>query len=443
MSTIKPKKPIISIVGTTGVGKSQFSIDLAKHVNGEIINADSMQVYKGMDLITNKHPLNEREGIPHHVIDYVNWNEEYFIHRFTKDANLAIDDIHSRGKIPIVVGGTHYYLQSLLFNNKTMDKSKEIEGTELTSNQLQILDGPTDILFNTLLKIDPIIAEKFHPKDHRKLRRALEIWYTTNTKPSEIYHVQKIDELEQSSLKYNAIVFWLYSDMKLLNERLDIRVDKMIDSGAIEEIDELYKSYVENKADCTTGIYQVIGFKEFLPWLDNSKQDSKQLAEGIERMKIRTRQYAKYQVKWIQKTLHLELEKESKFDYINGGKLFVLDASDLTNWNETVRDRGIRITDEFLTNSPPTNFPIPQTPPGLESLLTEKSNSRSNKIIGSNSQWKHYKCSICKDSQDQEFIAIDEEKWKQHLTGKRHKKNLNSDAKKRHIEEMIALHKSK
>ena len=142
--TRSTKKPIISIVGTTGVGKSQFSIELAKKINGEIINADSMQVYKGVDIITNKHPFKEREGIPHHVMDHVDWSEEYFIHRFNNEANLAIEDIHSRGKVPIIVGGTHYYLQTLLFNNKTMDKKKE---RELNDTELELLDGPTDLLF--------------------------------------------------------------------------------------------------------------------------------------------------------------------------------------------------------------------------------------------------------------------------------------------------------
>ncbi|KAI5960567.1 tit1 [Candida pseudojiufengensis] len=434
------KKPIISIVGTTGVGKSQFSIELAKHINGEIINADSMQVYKKMDLITNKHPIEERENIPHHVIDYIDWNEEYHIHKFTKDANLAIENIHQRGKIPIVVGGTHYYLQSLLFNNKTMDKSKEITNVELTTDQLNILDGPTDELFIELKKIDPIIAEKFHPKDHRKLRRALEIWYTTSIKPSEIYHEQKIDELEESSLKYNTIVFWLYSDPITLNDRLDSRVDKMFENGAFNEIDELYKSYVENNADCTMGIYQVIGFKEFLPWLKDLKQDSKLLEEGIERMKIRTRQYAKYQIKWIQKTLHLELEKESKFDFKNGGKLFVLNATDLDDWDANVKERGLKIIDEFLSKNN-SDISINQLPPGLESLFTKSKHSKSNKNLNSELQWKHFECDICKDSNNSNFIAIGELAWKSHLNGKRHKKNQNSDAKRKHVEEMIKKYK--
>ncbi|KAI5957983.1 hypothetical protein KGF57_002791 [Candida theae] len=336
MSTLPTKKPIISIVGTTGVGKSQFSIELAKKINGEVINADSMQVYKGVDVIANKHPMQERDGIPHHIMDHVDWSEEYFIHRFNKEAHHAIEDIHLRGKVPIIVGGTHYYLQSLLFNNKTLEKKKE---RELTEAELGLLDGPTDILFQELKRIDPLVAEKFHPQDHRKLRRAVEIWYTTGQKPSDLYIEQKLDELEKSSLKYNTLVFWLYSEPQVLQDRLDKRVDKMMEIGAREEIDELYRYYAQNNGDSTSGIFQIIGFKEFLPWLENKKQNPEAFANGIDRMKIRTRQYAKYQVKWIQKTLQLELKKESKFNYVNGGRLFLLDATDLTHWKTNVCER--------------------------------------------------------------------------------------------------------
>ncbi|CCG21071.1 Mod5 protein [Candida orthopsilosis Co 90-125] len=428
------KKPIISIVGTTGVGKSQFSIELAKKINGEIINADSMQVYKGVDIITNKHPLKERDGIVHHVIDHVGWGEEYFIHRFNKEANKAIEDIHARGKIPIIVGGTHYYLQTLLFNNKTLENEKE---RELTDGEIKLLDGPTDRLFEELRKIDPLVAEKFHPQDHRKLRRAVEIWYTTGQKPSDLYIEQKLDELEQSSLKYNTLVFWLYSEPKVLQDRLDKRVDKMMEIGAKEEIDELYKFYSENNGDCTSGIFQVIGFKEFLPWMENKKQDQANFTHGLERMKIRTRQYAKYQVKWIQKTLHLELQKESKFDYVNGGRLYILDATDLSHWDENVRARGLAVVEQFFQQ----NMTISEAPDNLTHLLIEKSNLKSNKSIGSEKRWKHYKCDICKDKNGVSFIAVGEYSWSLHLNSRRHKKNTNASSKRKHVEEMIRLHR--
>ena len=461
MSSLKPKgkKPIISIVGTTGVGKSQFSIDLAKRINGEIINADSMQVYKGLDIITNKHPVLEREGVPHHVIDYVDWTDEYFIHKFTQDANAAIEDIHERDKVPIVVGGTHYYLQSLLFKNKTMDSTK-VKERELTAEELSILDGPVDELFKTLKDVDPIIAEKFHPQDQRKLRRALEIWYTTGQKPSTIYHEQKIGELEESSLKYNTIVFWLYSEMTELSKRLDLRVDTMMQTGAVDEINNLYSSYKARGADCTSGIYQVIGFKEFLPWLEESSSSSssssladkqgavakeermktKAFDSGVDRMKIRTRQYAKYQVKWIQKTLSLELEKEAKFNYENGGQLCILDATDLSQWDTSVRNRGLEIALKFLKG----NNDFEMVPKKLQDLLAnDAKHAKSNKNLNANTKWKHFTCELCTAKNGQPLVAVGEELWIEHLNSRRHRRAIAASKKRGHIEEMIKLKEAK
>ncbi|ABN65165.2 predicted protein [Scheffersomyces stipitis CBS 6054] len=440
------KKNIISIVGTTGVGKSQFSIDLAKEINGEIINADSMQVYRGLEIITNKHPMDERMGIPHHVMNHVQWNEEYFIHRFSKEANAAIDDIHSRGKVPIVIGGTHYYLQNLLFNNKTIAQSPEgsEEGKgeiQLSGDQLEILNGPVEILFETLKNIDPVISEKFHPQDKRKLRRALEIYYKTGEKPSTIYHEQKIEELGESSLKYNTLLFWVYSDPDVLKERLDKRVDSMMESGAQTEIEEMYDFFEKSdpKPDCSSGIWQVIGFKEFLPWLEDGKSQKSLFDNGVERMKIRTRQYAKYQVKWIRKLLSVELQKESRFGFKYGGKMYLLDASDLSKWQENVGKIGIKIAEQFLSNGP-KSVTEPQAPEHLKELIPGQDffeNFSSNKVLGSESNWKHYECPVCKDKEGKPLIAVGEESWKIHETSRRHKKSVSAGEKKRKHEEMM------
>lgn len=437
--SLKPK-PIISIVGTTGVGKSQFSIDLAEAINGEIINADSMQIYKKLDQITNKHPMEERKGIPHHIMDYVLWDEDYHIHKFSQDAQKAIDDIHSRGKIPIVIGGTHYYLQTLLFNNKTLDNANK-QLSELTKEQLQILDGPVDVLFKTLEEFDPVVAKKFHPQDHRKLRRALEIYYTRGEKPSEIYHEQKLDELESSSLKYSTLFFWVYCDPDVLNERLDSRVDKMMDSGAIDEIKEMYEFYKDKDSSCTSGIWQVIGFKEFLPWLENNQTEDKQFNEGVERMKIRTRQYAKYQVKWIKKSLITELDKEAAFDYTNGGKLYILNATDLNTWHKNVDDIGIQVAKEFLTSGS-NGVTMPQASPELQELFSNKSTNTSNRVLESRENWKHYTCDICKDKQGNPLVAVGDHSWNVHIKSRRHKKNEDGIKKRKHNDEMIRLKKA-
>lgn len=428
-------KPIISIVGTTGVGKSQFSIELAKSINGEIINADSMQVYKKLDVITNKHPINERQNIPHHVINHVNWDEEYFIHRFHQEATLAINDIHQRGKVPIIIGGTHYYLQRLLFKNKTINDNKV---RELTQRQLDILDGPVEGIFAELVKYDSKIAEKFHPKDKRKLRRALEIWYTVGQQPSTLYKEQKLDELNDLSLIYKTIMFWVYSDYDILSQRLDSRVDDMVTNGALQEVKELYEFYKQSQEpDITKGVYQVIGFKEFLPYLsDNGK-----LQDSIDKMKIRTKQYARYQIKWIKKSLMVELLKEAKFNYKNGGKVYMLNASDLQQWTKEVEERGIAIAQQFLVKGP--QIPDLQIPTSLDPAIFPSSESlasfNSNKRLDSERNWKHIECDICTDSSGKPLVTVGEDNWKIHMNSRRHKRTLLRRQKQKEINKWLLL----
>ncbi|OVF07459.1 putative tRNA dimethylallyltransferase [Clavispora lusitaniae] len=442
----QPKKNVITIVGTTGVGKSQFSIELAKAINGEVINADSMQVYEGLPIITNKHPISERQGVTHHVMNHVKWNEDYFIHRYTQEANAAIDNIHAKGKVPIIIGGTHYYLQSLLFRNKTVGEKEDPKALrKLTKEEEDLLDGPVEPIFNRLCEVDPIISKKFHPQDKRKLRRALEIYLTSGMKPSELYREQKLDELEDSSLKYNTLLFWLYCDPEILKERLDKRVDMMMTTGALDEIKEMESYYQKQdpRPDCTRGIWQVIGFKEFLPWLENGRSEEKLFNEGVERMKIRTRQYAKYQVKWIKKLLGVELNKESRFGFKYGGKMYLLDASNLDNWNSNVGERGVKIAEQFMTNGP-LGVSEPQATENLKELIPtpdfyEKFNS--NKTVNSASNWKHMECPVCVDADGKPFVAVGEENWKIHVKSRRHKKKLNYNEKKRAHEELIAKYK--
>lgn len=397
-----------------------------------------MQVYKGLPNITNKHPLEERDGIPHHVMDHVGWDEDYFIHRYSKEANAAIEDIHNRGKVPIIIGGTHYYLSSLIFNNKTIDEQKkEIVEKSLTPDQVLILDGPVENIFQTLQQIDPVIAEKFHPNDKRKLRRALEIYYTTGEMPSQMYHEQKLEELEESSLRYNTLLFWVYSDQEVLIPRLDKRVDKMMEGGAVDEIKEMYKVYKEDEPDLTRSVWQVIGFKEFLPWLTTG--EDKLFSEGVERMKIRTRQYAKSQVKWIRKLLAIELQKESRFNFKFGGKLYVLDATDLTQWQNNVNSTGLTIARQFLDNGP-DNVSAVQRPERLKHIFpTEESLGKfnSNKKLGSEKNWKHFTCDVCKDKSGSPLVTVGEDNWKIHEESRKHKKQILYGIKKRKVEEYI------
>ncbi|KAG7828354.1 hypothetical protein KL920_003491 [Ogataea angusta] len=274
---------VISIIGTTGVGKSQFAVELARAVDGEIVNADSMQMYRGLDQITNKHPVAERKGVPHHVMDHTPWDTEYYIHRFKQEAMAAIADIHSRGKTAILVGGTHYYLQSLLFLNKTLDTAT---AEQLTDAERAVLDGQPDEVFRTLQQKDPVVAQKFHPNDHRRVRRALEIYFATKQRTSDLYRSQQQQAV--SALRYQMLFFWLYARQDVLDERLDSRVDKMLQQGALAEIREMhaFRSRTEPTMELHRGVWQVIGYKEFLPYLEEGPE---RLAGCIEDMKRNTR----------------------------------------------------------------------------------------------------------------------------------------------------------
>lgn len=402
-------KKVIVIAGTTGVGKSQLSIQLAKKFNGEVINSDSMQMYKHLPVITNKHPIEEREGIPHHVMNHVNWDEEYYIHRFEKECLDVIDDIHSRGKVAIVVGGTHYYLQTLF--NKSISISEETRDISEEEKSILYSNDP-DLVFRTLLKHDPTIAGKFHPNDTRRVQRLLEIYYKTGQKPSEAYDQQEM------KLRYPTLFLWLYSQSEELNERLDNRVDKMLETRGMEEVTELFQYYTDNNftpEQCENGVWQVIGFKEFLPWL--LKDPKVKLEDCVDMMKIRTRQYAKKQVKWIKKQLLMDIK----------GDIYVLNATDLSKWSELVADRSDAITQEFIEDKKITQS---HAPTELQSLLDDAEDIENNK----NTDFKHYACSICRDQNDNKLIAIGEKNWKIHLKGKRHKSNMNRGKKKAEYE---------
>ncbi|CAI4036561.1 hypothetical protein SMKI_15G4090 [Saccharomyces mikatae IFO 1815] len=410
-SCFNMSKKVIVIAGTTGVGKSQLSIQLAKQFNGEIINSDSMQVYKDVPIMTNKHPLQEREGIPHHVMNHVGWSEEYYSHRFETECMKAIEDIHQKGKIPIVVGGTHYYLQTL-FNKKVDTKSSD---RILTAKQLEILQSTDpDVVYNTLLECDPDIASKYHPNDYRRVQRMLEIYYKTGKKPSETFNEQKI------TLKFDTLFLWLYSKPEPLFQRLDDRVDDMLERGALQEIEQLYEYYNRNKfspEQCENGVWQVIGFKEFLPWLSRKPDDSTvQLEDCIERMKTRTRQYAKRQVKWIKKMLIPDIK----------GDIYLLDATDLSQWDVTASQRAIAISNNFINNVP---IEQERAPEDLRDLLSE-GETTMKKLA----DWTHFTCNVCRNQDGKNVVAIGQKYWNIHLSSRRHKSNLKRSARQADFE---------
>lgn len=416
---------LITILGNTGVGKSQLSIEIAKAVNGEIINGDSMQVYEGLDNMTNKHPIAERENIPHHLLGHIAWSEEYSVKQFEEEAIRLIENISARGKVPILVGGTHYYLQSILFKNSTVSGITSVDSeSKLTKEQTEILDGDPDSVFAHLLSVDPQVAGKFHPNDTRRVRRALEIYFATNKKASDIYLQQQTQNSDQAArLRYRSLILLVWAEKQVLNERLDNRVDSMLLNGLEKELDDMYKEYLRMEkevgfVDLQRGIWQVIGFKQFLPWL---KQEASK-EQCIEAMKQVTRSYAQKQTKWINKKLLSMINSTKSLNPELVGDVALLDSTDMSKWDENVGKRGVLIAEEFCNSlaDSPINYRVPLVPPGREADIM----GRSSDETFSAEKWKHFVCEFCHDSHGKRVICIGEQAWNTHRNSRKHKREV-------------------
>lgn len=394
---------LIAVIGNTGVGKSQLGVELARALGGEIINADVMQMYQGLDIVTNKHPLPAREGINHHLLDFLRWDQTYTIHDFEHDALSTIGDLQNRKIIPIVVGGTHYYIQHLLCDKSLITGVSESENN-LTEEQLLNLENPAKVEA-ILEKVDPVILSKFHPNDTRRLRRALEIYYTTGNLPSAIYRKQESGDVQ---LRFRVLVFWIFCDRERLKLRLDSRVDKMIAEGLLDELRRMFVSYKQAKpADLSqhSGVWQVLGFKQFLPVLEGHGEEFKSCLDA---MKADTRQYAKRQTKWILNKFIPQLEKL-------GGTLAVLDSTNLECWNQEVRDRAICIAKDWLLGKNPVFELVPRYVKAVRTLE-----------MFDTAQWIRRRCDICSAKKHRDIILVGNAAWKNHTDSKSHKKAVTS-----------------
>ncbi|KAK4058460.1 tRNA dimethylallyltransferase, mitochondrial [Microbotryomycetes sp. JL221] len=403
----EPRQPLIAVVGTTGVGKSLLGIKLAKQIQKDasnddgaqwksaaVLNTDSMQVYRGLDVITNKATRQEMEGVRHHLMNFLDPGQEYRVGQFQQDALAKIEEMHKNKEIPIAVGGTAYYLQHLVFPNQLVADVPVTQQPHLTSGNdsvskrgLQdltafpqdlkdsILSLPIELLdlfytlpslpqtstpnefppafpierlptafdtprtftsgLYTLLKhVDPDSASRWHWRDIRKVRRALEIVWE-GRRWQDVRNAQLEAQADNPrAARFSTLVFWLYADNDTLFPRLDTRVDKMVELGLLDEIRQLWTIAERDGAgqtDFSKGIYQAIGYKEFQQYLvaTDHGQETKDVqvqrlfTKALEDMKTSTRQYAKRQVKWI-KTKLLPAARQANEDV----HVFLLDATE-------------------------------------------------------------------------------------------------------------------
>ena len=282
------KKPLIVIGGPTACGKTGFSIQLAKKIGGEIISADSMQVYRYMDIGTAKVTPEEADGVPHYLIDEFDPDEEYNVMIFQQKAKAYMEEIWAKGKVPILVGGTGFYINALLYDNDFTETENDTTYRE-ECYKLAQEQGP-EVLFERLKEVDPAYAEIMHANNVKRVTRALEYHYLTGQKFSEHNAEQK-----EKESPYDAAVIILNMDREKLYERIELRIDLMMDQGLLEEVKGLLeKGYAPDLVSM-----QGIGYKEFVPYFNGECT----LEEAVTQLKTNTRRFAKRQLTWFRRQI--------------------------------------------------------------------------------------------------------------------------------------------
>lgn len=294
------KRPLIILTGPTAVGKTKASIGLAKAINGEIISADSMQVYKYMDIGSAKIHPEEMQGVKHYLVDELEPDEEFNVVRFQQMAKQAMQEIYAKGKVPILVGGTGFYIQAVLYdidfqeNDEDHSYREELEGLAKEKG--------ASYLHQMLAEVDEESAKEIHENNVKKVIRALEYHHQTGQKISA-HNAQE----RQKESPYNAVYFVLNDERKNLYDRINLRVDQMIEEGLVEEVRGLKERGYKKEMVSMQGL----GYKEMLDYLDGIYT----LEEAVEIIKRDTRHFAKRQLTWFRRERNVEWINKEEFAY--------------------------------------------------------------------------------------------------------------------------------
>eukprot|EP00944_MAST-04C_sp_MAST-4C-sp1_P007138 g7138.t1 len=459
------KIPVVVVIGATGTGKTKLGVELAKKLNGEVVNADSLQMYRGLSVATAKPTKEEMDGVPHHLMSFLPPTETFTTHDFCKRAVPVIEDIHKRGKLPILVGGTLYYVQSLLWDSLLSTGSKGsiigrigIEGRDKGEANHNSSSGSSVDLYAKLQTIDPVMAQRLHPNNIRKIERSIEIFETTGKRHSDLIDLQK---LKGGGLggrsRYNYRMLWLHCEKETLERRLNKRIGNMLEDGLENEIRTLQRTILEKvrldgqareksatdldgenrsidtyQVYANQGVLQAIGFKEFGKYLelcrgkteadisalssDESALYQAALKEGTEALSLKTRKYAKQQIKWIKNRM-----------VKRGIQVHMLDTTNYkTNWTEVVSTPALYIAKSLYKNSPGTTNEVSladedvvHTERILNETLLAARNVFGNLIIEKSDPllaWKKFRCEVCNMELDGQH------EYEQHLRSKSHKR---------------------
>ncbi|KAL8761412.1 MAG: hypothetical protein Q9184_002471 [Pyrenodesmia sp. 2 TL-2023] len=434
MSPPAGKPQVVAIVGATGTGKSLLAVTLAEKFNGEIINGDALQMYEGLPIATNKLPYSERKSIPHHLLGCINWSDKpWAVGKYVKAATGIIREIVARGKLPIIVGGTHYYVQSLLFESSLATADLEHQSVRLQEEKWPVLAASTEAMIDELRRIDPEEASRWHPNDRRKIRHSLEIFLTSGKTPSDVYRMQRAATTARkdsrspgkegcgrneaqvndaaSPLRFDPLIFWTYADPDKLSTRLDRRVDAMVAAGLIEEVESMHRTLqeqerIETLVDQSSGIGSAIGFKEFLPYIFASQSGgldvpnlTKKKIQAIDSTKFATRQYAKQQRTWIRGKLLRALEEYNALD-----RMVPLSATEVSLWRQNVEEHAATVVSAFLKGKP---FPKRPTTSSLECDIL---------VPTAKPEIKARYCGIC------DLTMMTQKEWDAHTRSKKHRR---------------------
>lgn len=392
-------------------------MELATRFRGEIINADAMQLYDGLPIITNKVTPEEQRGVPHHLLGHIPLGEmPWDVEKYKRRATQVIQEIRDRGNLPILVGGTQYYVDPLIFKDVILD---EVQGD--SSKSFPILDEPTEVILEELKKVDPVMADRWHPNDRRKIQRSLEIYLQTGKPASKFYEEQKQRKADaaqnsEESQPWNNLMFWVYSEREVLKERLDSRIDKMLDAGLLDEVKQLFafkqkNTTADQELDMTKGIWQSIGYKQFEPYIlaleagADPAELEKLRMQGLNDMKVATRRYANYQTKWI-RLKQIPLLKEQGPTAME--HLYLVDSTDVSQFQKKVVEPAADVTARFLSGEA---RPSPTDVSDLAREVLTKSAEPPPKETPCQRT-----CEVC------QVVLVTEQAWKRHIGGTAHRR---------------------
>ena len=278
----KPK--VIVICGPTASGKTSLSISLSKKINGEIVSCDSMQIYKEMDIGSAKPTVEEMQEIKHYLVDFVSPEKRYSVSEYKEDASKAIEEIINKGKTPIIVGGTGLYLNSLIYNIQYNEMEVDLNYRRELEKEAE--EYGLEVLYNRAKEIDPEAMEKVSANDKKRITRVLEIYNATGRNKTEL------EKKSRKEVPYNYLIFGINMERSILYDRINKRVDIMLEQGLIEEVKNLINKY----SNMPTAM-QGLGYKEVKEFLDGNISKE----EMIEEIKMETRRYAKRQITWFKR----------------------------------------------------------------------------------------------------------------------------------------------